>query len=74
MRTTLTIPDDVFSAAKSLANQSKISIGDALAELARRGLNHRVAMALNKDFPCVATREDAEPITLEHTLQLEDEW
>jgi hypothetical protein len=74
MRTTLTIPDDVFSAAKSLATQRHLSIGDALAELVRRGFNQGPAINLNKDFPCFATSEGAEPITLEHTLELEDEW
>jgi hypothetical protein len=74
MRTTLSIPDDVFSAAKSIATQRQISIGDALAELARRGLDRRVAATLNNGFSCFGTSESAEPITLERTLELEDEW
>lgn len=74
MRTTLTIPDDVFAAAKSLAAQRKLSIGDALGELVRRGLNHASGVTLNQDFPCFTTRDGAEPITLERTLELEQEW
>jgi hypothetical protein len=74
MRTTLNLPDDVFAAAKSLSAQRQLSIGDALAELVRRGLNPGPAINLNKEFPCFATSADAEPITLEHTLELEDEW
>ena len=74
MRTTLSLPDDVYSAAKSLATQRRVSLGDALAELVRRGLDRRIAATLNNDFPCFATSEGAEPITLERTLELEDEW
>ena len=74
MRTTLTIPDDVFAAAKSLATQRHLSIGDALAELVRRGFNQGPAINLSKDFPCFATSESAEPISLERTLELQDEW
>ncbi len=74
MRTTLTIPDDVFVAAKSLATQRHLSIGDALGELVRRGLNQSPAIHLNRDFPCFVNSEGAEPITLERTLELEEEW
>lgn len=38
MRTTLTIPDDVLLAARQRAEAQGITVGDALAELARRGL------------------------------------
>jgi hypothetical protein len=74
MRTTLTLPDDVFAAAKSLAAQRRMSLGDALAELVRRGFRQGPAIDLSKDFPCFATREGAEPISLERTLELEEEW
>src|SRR5437016_2635303 len=39
MRTTLNLPDDVYEVARSLAAARGISLGDALAELVRRGLN-----------------------------------
>ena len=39
MRTTLTIDDDLLAAAKCLAHTKSISIGRALSDLARRGLN-----------------------------------
>ena len=38
MRTTLTIDDDVLSAAKDLARRDGSSIGAVVSELARRGL------------------------------------
>jgi hypothetical protein len=44
MRTTLNVDDDVLDAAKSLANIRQISMGQALSELARKGLNARLRM------------------------------
>jgi hypothetical protein len=38
MRTTLTIEDDVIAAAKALAEARGVSVGKAVSELARRGL------------------------------------
>ena len=42
MRTTLTIPDDVLLAARQRAVERGITIGDALGELARLGLDQIV--------------------------------
>ncbi|MFV0253706.1 MAG: hypothetical protein ACK5H2_10285 [Beutenbergiaceae bacterium] len=39
MRTTLEIDDVVLAAARSLARTQGISLGSAVSELARRGLN-----------------------------------
>lgn len=38
MRTTVTLEDDVLTAARALAEARGISLGQALSELARRGL------------------------------------
>jgi hypothetical protein len=74
MRTTVNIPQDVYDAARSLAIQRHLSLGDALAELVRGSLKATNRIDLSKDFPCFATSADAEPITMQHTLELEDEW
>jgi len=74
MRTTLTIPDDVYEVAKSLSIQRNLSLGDALGELVRGSLKSTMQLDASKDFPCFATSADAEPITMQHTLALEDEW
>jgi hypothetical protein len=37
MRTTLTLDDDVFQAAKTYAESRSIGLGKAVSELARRG-------------------------------------
>lgn len=73
MRTTVNLPDDIYKVARSLAAQQQVSLGDALAELARRGLEARVAIDDSEPFPCFAIPADSEPITLEQTLAAEDE-
>ncbi len=74
MRTTLNIPDDVYEVAKSLSIQKHLSLGDALGELVRGNLKITLQVDTSKDFPCFATSENAEPITMQRTLELEDEW
>jgi hypothetical protein len=74
MRTTLNLPEDVYAVAKSVAIHRNLSLGDALAELVRGSLKGTMQMDTSKDFPCFATSPDAEPITMQHTLELEDEW
>ena len=74
MRTTLSIPDDAYVAVRSLSEFQKISLGEAVGVLIRRGLNPAPAIDVSKAFPCFILPEDAEPITLEQTLEAEDEW
>jgi hypothetical protein len=73
MRTTLNIPDDVYHVARSLAAAKRISLGDALAELVRQGLHAAARVDTRKAFPCFVVREGAKPITLEQTLEAEDQ-
>jgi hypothetical protein len=70
MRTTVNLPEDVYEIARSLAAAKRISMGEALAELVRRGL-HPVRRL--KTFPCFAVPKNAAPITLEQTLEAEDD-
>jgi hypothetical protein len=44
MRTTLNVDDDVLEFAKSLAGGRQISVGQALSELARRGISTPLGM------------------------------
>lgn len=43
MRTTLTIRDDILAVARQRAELKDISIGEALSELAQRGLERELA-------------------------------
>ena len=73
MRTTLNLPDDVYQAARSLAGLKNLSLGEAVGELARRGLTDGPQIDRGKPFPSFRLPEGSEPITLEHTLSVEDE-
>lgn len=74
MRTTLTLPDDVYSIAKSVAVGEDVSLGDALAILVRRGLQPAAGIDTSNGFPMFRVPQGAEPITLERTLALQEEW
>jgi hypothetical protein len=73
MRTTLTLPDDVYAVAKSLAVRQGVSIGEAVAELARRGMNSEAPIDTSKVFPCFVLGPEVPALTLEQTLAAEDE-
>ncbi len=73
MRTTINLPDDVLRVARSLANLKGISLGEAIAELARAGLKPAARINTKTAFPSFQVNQNAKPITLEHTLQAEDE-
>ncbi len=64
MRVTLNIDDDVLAVARALAERQKISLGGALSELARRGLNGSCTEAYG-DGAVFAVPADAEPFTSE---------
>jgi hypothetical protein len=73
MRTTINLPDDVLRVARSIANLKGISLGDAIAELARAGFKPAVRINTKTAFPSFQVSANAKPITLEQTLQAEDE-
>jgi hypothetical protein len=72
MRTTLNLPDDVYEVAKAIANAKNVSLGDAVAELARNGLRPQGRIREDNPFPCFSVPPDAPPISLEQTLDAED--
>ena len=74
MRTTITIDDDLFEAAKVLAIQRKVPVGKVVSELMRKGLNAQTTVKVGKGgFPTFQVPTDAHPITLEIVKQAEDE-
>jgi hypothetical protein len=74
MRTTLNLPEDVYEIARSLAHLKNISLGEAIADLVRSGLRPSPAgRGQHSIFPQFSVSPQAPPITLEHTLELEDE-
>lgn len=73
MRTEVSLPDDVYEAARSLSVEQNLSLDEALALLVRRGHRPAVSIDTSKPFPCFALPPDAEPITLDQALAAEDE-
>jgi hypothetical protein len=65
MRTTLELDDVVLAAARALARDESISLGAAVSQLARRGLESlTVVTTARQGFP-VLPASDGPPITLE---------
>jgi hypothetical protein len=73
MRTTLNLPDDVYRMAVAVAAAKGTSLGNAVAELVRRGLQPAAAITEDGGFPCFAVPPEAAPISLAQTLAAEDE-
>lgn len=65
MRTTLNLEDDVLRAAKSLARERGISLGEVVSELVRKALRPAPPTAYDAGFPTFVVREDAPTITPE---------
>jgi len=72
MRTTLTLDADILQAAKSLARARAISLGAAVSELARRGLEQE-RLGARGTLPHFHVPPGAKPITLEDVKRVEDE-
>ncbi len=59
MRTTVSLDDDVFEAAQTLAASSGKKLGQVLSQLARRGLRNEVAAARKSGLPVFEVASDA---------------
>lgn len=74
MRTTLTIPDDVLLAARQRAEARGITIGEAIGELARRGLEAECEPSdFWKGVKLLPKRPGRPRVTLELVNKLRDE-
>jgi hypothetical protein len=74
MRTTLTIADDVLTAAKHLAERQGKTVGEVISALARQGL--RLTMhspTMRNGVPLLPWRKGAAPVTPDLVRQLRDE-
>ncbi len=70
MRTTLTLDDDVFEAAQSLARASGQRLGQIVSELARRGLRSKSSAAVAGGVPVFAVPPDAPVIPSDRARDL----
>jgi hypothetical protein len=74
MRTTLSIDEDVLSAAKELAARERKTVGEVISALARQAMQPATPFARTKSgIPLLPVRPDAKPVTLELVNKLRDE-
>lgn len=73
VRTTLTIADDVLEAAKAIARERGVSVGDAISDLARRSLQAPQPGGRRNGVPLLPTRKPETVVTLEMVNALRDE-
>ncbi len=75
MRTTLNLDDDVYALARNLAEGRKISLGEAVSHLVRRGITAQPSFTMKDGFPVFRIPEDAPKFGLEDVkaaLEAED--
>lgn len=72
MRTTLAIDDDVFVAAKAIAQQQDRSLGEVISDLARRSLQRPPSGAMRNGIPLLSPKSDV-PVTIDIVNALRDE-
>lgn len=73
MRATLNIDDEILEAARSIAEERRLSVGAVLSELARRGLQWTDAGRRGrKGFPVFDVSRDGTPLTLDRVKRHED--
>jgi hypothetical protein len=74
MRTTLTIDDDVLSAAQEMAQMENKSVGEVISSLARRALTPSGTTGRTRNgVPLLKTRKGAPRITSELVQRLREE-
>jgi hypothetical protein len=70
MRTTVTLDDDVFEAARTQAQASGKTLGEVLSQLARRGLRASTQTARKGGLPVFKVRPGAEIIPSSRAKEL----
>lgn len=73
MRTTIDIQDDVLKQVKEYAAARSLSSGEATTILLKRALKQHTPVRMDGNFYVFSPGEEAEMITLEHALRIEDE-
>ena len=73
MRTTVDIEKDVLLAAKEIARQRQMTVGQVLSDLARKSLTRKSSVSKKCGLPLFPIRPGAGIVTLELVNQLRDE-
>jgi hypothetical protein len=73
MRTTLSLDDDVLTAAKALAQLQGRSVGAVVSSLARSALRPQAPASHRNGVPLLPTRDPDTIVTIEFVNALRDE-
>lgn len=73
MRTTLQLDDDVFDLVRRLANNRKVSLGQAVSDLVRKGLSTQGRVRPEQGLVVFDLPEDSPLVTMEDVKRLEHE-
>jgi len=73
MRTTLSLDEDIVEPVKSFAESRNLSLGKAVSELVRQGLNAPLRTKIENGFVVVDLPPDSPVVTDEHVRKLLDE-
>lgn len=70
MRTTITIDNDVFEAARALTASSGKKLGEVISQLARRGLKARPEASKKNRLPVFSVPADAPVIPADRAREI----
>jgi hypothetical protein len=73
MRTTLQLDDEVFELVRRLANSRKVSLGQTVSDLVRKGLTTQARIRTEKGLVVFDLPEDSPLVTMECVKRLENE-
>jgi hypothetical protein len=73
MRTTINMSEDALEQVREYAAARSLSLGEATSVLVMRGSKQRTPVRKDRHFFVFSPGEDAEIVTLEHALKIEDE-
>ena len=73
MRTTLTLEDDAVALAKKLARRKRLTLGQAVSELVRRGASRPVPTTERHGLTLIRLPERTTPVTVAAVEELLDD-
>ncbi|HEX2329031.1 MAG TPA: CopG family transcriptional regulator [Candidatus Angelobacter sp.] len=73
MRTTINLDDDVFPAVKNYAESRSVSIGKAVSDLVRKGINASLPTRMVNGVPVFVLPPGSPPITSKRVRELQDD-
>jgi hypothetical protein len=73
MRTTLTLADDAVAVARKLARRKRMTLGQAVSELVRRGASRPVPTSERNGLTLIRLSERTTPVTVASVDELLDD-